>query len=57
MSLGMDDRDGFIWLDGKLVPGATAAARADPCPASLGRLQGERIYDAASSAWPPQASA
>ena len=20
MSLSMDDRDGFIWLDGKLVP-------------------------------------
>ena len=44
--LSMEDRDGFIWLDGKLVPWLKAACMCPPCAAlRLGVFEGERIYD------------
>ena len=47
MSLGMDDRDGFIWLDGKLVPWRDSRLHVLTHALHYGSavFEGERIYD------------
>ena len=47
MSLGMDDRDGFIWLDGKLVPWRDSRMHVLTHALHYGSavFEGERIYD------------
>src|SRR5262249_13981629 len=47
MSLTMADRDGFIWLDGKLVPWRTATTHVltHALHYSSAVFEGERIYD------------
>ena len=47
MSLTMDDRDGFIWLDGKLVPGRDSRMHVLTHALHYGSavFEGERIYD------------
>src|SRR5258708_29523527 len=47
MSLTMDDRDGFIWLDGKLVPWRDSRVHVLTHALHYGSavFQGERIYD------------
>lgn len=48
MSLTMDDRDGFIWLDGKLVPWRESRMHVLTHALHYGSavFEGERIYDA-----------
>src|SRR4029453_15444206 len=47
MSLGMDDQDGFIWLDGKLVPWRDSRLHVLTHALHYGSavFEGERIYD------------
>src|SRR5712672_2514514 len=47
MSLSMDDRDGFIWLDGKLVPWRDSRMHVLTHALHYGSavFEGERIYD------------
>ena len=47
MSLSMDDRDGFIWLDGKLVPWRDSRVHVLTHALHYGSavFEGERIYD------------
>jgi branched-chain amino acid aminotransferase len=47
MSLTMDDRDGFIWLDGKLVPWRDSRVHVLTHALHYGSavFEGERIYD------------
>ena len=47
MSLTMDDRDGFIWLDGKLVPWRDSRMHVLTHALHYGSavFEGERIYD------------
>src|SRR3981189_975303 len=47
MSLTMDDRDGFIWLDGKLVPWRDSRVHVLTPALHYGSavFEGERIYD------------
>jgi branched-chain amino acid aminotransferase len=47
MSLSMDDRDGFIWLDGKLVPWRDSRMHVLSHALHYGSavFEGERIYD------------
>src|SRR5258708_27454599 len=47
MSLTMDDRDGFIWLDGKLVPWRDSRVHVLTHALHYGSavFLGERIYD------------
>src|SRR6185369_3279534 len=47
MSLGMDDRDGFIWLDGKLVPWRDSRMHVLTHALHYGSavFEGERIYE------------
>ena len=47
MSLTMDDRDGFIWLDGKLVPWRESRMHVLTHALHYGSavFEGERIYD------------
>src|SRR5258707_14683297 len=47
MSLTMDDRDGFIWLDGKLVPWRDSRVHVLTHALHYGSavFEGERLYD------------
>src|ERR1700749_3170447 len=47
MTANMADRDGFIWLDGKLVPWRSATTHVLPHALHYGSavFEGERIYD------------
>ena len=47
MSLSMADRDGFIWLDGKLVPWRDSRVHVLTHALHYGSavFEGERIYD------------
>ena len=47
MSLSMDDRDGFIWLDGRLVPWRDSRVHVLTHALHYGSavFEGERIYD------------
>src|SRR5258705_11285590 len=47
MSLTMDDRDGFIWLDGKLVPWRDGRVHVLTHALHYGSavFEGERIYE------------
>src|SRR4030095_15920236 len=47
MSLSMDDRDGFIWLDGKVVPWRDSRLHVLTHALHYGSavFEGERIYD------------
>jgi len=67
MSLTMDDRDGFIWLDGKLVPWRDSrvhvlthalhygSAVFEGCITAPRYSRASASMTAASSAWPPTA--